>query len=266
VVPTETFVENEGVRLCLADFGGEGSAVLILHGLGGSSSEWSEVARSLSRRYRVIALDLRAHGKSDKGLADVSPEAYRADVCAALEHLKLGSVSLVGHSFGGYIALAVASDRPDLVHGLIVVEASAAAAYSKAISDWFRSWPVPFSDRDEAERFFSASGLDAQVWADALEETEEGLQPTFLVEDMVATLEGAKDGLWETVPSIRAPTLLITGERGLIPHGEIVRTLAVIPGARHLELARARHDVHLDGPDTLVVLIKAFLEDLSRHA
>jgi hypothetical protein len=71
--------ERGGVRLAGLDFGGEGPAALLLHGLAGYAGEWAEAARWLTGRCRVLALDARGHGGSERSPADVSRAAHVAD-------------------------------------------------------------------------------------------------------------------------------------------------------------------------------------------
>lgn len=95
---------------------GEGTPLLLLHGLGESIFTWHEIAPALAARHRVIALDLKGFGRSDKP----DDDAYSADDQAALVarfilELDLEGVTLVGHSFGGTVALRTALAKG--IHG-----------------------------------------------------------------------------------------------------------------------------------------------------
>ncbi|MEO1719368.1 MAG: alpha/beta hydrolase [Pseudomonadota bacterium] len=80
--------------------------IVLLHGLGASSYSWRRVISRLSRRYRVIALDLRGHGRSDKPFdVHYAVTAQAELVRDALAKLKLRRVTLVGHSYGGVVSL-----------------------------------------------------------------------------------------------------------------------------------------------------------------
>lgn len=88
---------------------GEGAPVLLLHGLGESTFTWHEIAPELAKGHRVIALDLKGFGRSDKP----KDHAYAADDQAALvarfiAAKKLDAVTIIGHSFGGTVALKTA--------------------------------------------------------------------------------------------------------------------------------------------------------------
>lgn len=263
--PTERFLDLPDIRLRLLDFGGRGLPVLILHGLAGRASEWSEVASGLSRKHRVVALDLRGHGGSDKPSDDLAPESFVADVEGALEMLELDPVCLVGQSFGGDIALRVAEARPDLLSALVVIEAAPEldTGTRALIVAWFRSWPARFESLDEARSFLMDAELQhPELWLDGLKRTDSGYEPDFRPQDMVRLLEDPKESPWDLLPGIETTTLLITGEAGLVSREDADRMVRTIPRARHELMRGAGHNVHLDDPATCRDLIEGFLETL----
>jgi pimeloyl-ACP methyl ester carboxylesterase len=113
-----------GVRLAWRDFGGDGQSVLLLHGLAGHADEWAQTASWLTARCRVVALDARGHGRSERFPADVSRDAVVADAVFVVEQLRLQPVVVVGQSVGGLTALSLAARQPELVRGLVLVDAS----------------------------------------------------------------------------------------------------------------------------------------------
>ena len=109
---------------------GQGSPVVILHGLLGSGRNWTSFARQLSARHRVLSLDLRNHGRSP-WFPEMTYQDMARDVIELLEAQGLGPVRLMGHSMGGKAAMVVALTRPELVERLIVVDI-APVTYSAA--------------------------------------------------------------------------------------------------------------------------------------
>jgi 3-oxoadipate enol-lactonase len=112
-----------GIRLAFEDHG-EGEALVLIHGLCGSSAYWDKVIPELSKHYRVIAPDLRGHGESG-----VSDEAYvmktmANDISELLEKLHISQAIIIGHSLGGYVALALAEYYPAKLSGLSLVHSS----------------------------------------------------------------------------------------------------------------------------------------------
>jgi pimeloyl-ACP methyl ester carboxylesterase len=100
----------DGGRIAVRDFGGDGPPLLLLHGLGGTLLAWSAVARMLTDQHRVLAMDLRGHGRSADG-PWTWPGAI-GDVEAVLRHFAAPQAALVGHSLGGVLAVRYAR-----VHG-----------------------------------------------------------------------------------------------------------------------------------------------------
>lgn len=111
------------VSLVSRELGGTGTpAIVVLHGLLGSSRNWQSAGTALAARgSRVIALDLRNHGESPWA-ETCGPAEMAADVAAWLERSGLCPVHLLGHSLGGKVAMRLAAERPELVARLTVVD------------------------------------------------------------------------------------------------------------------------------------------------
>ena len=100
---------------------GRGPVVLLLHGLGCDHTTWESVIDSLSRRYTVIAPDLLGHGRSDKPRADYSVGGYANGMRDLLTCLGIDRVTVVGHSFGGGVAMQFAYQFPERTERLVLV-------------------------------------------------------------------------------------------------------------------------------------------------
>jgi pimeloyl-ACP methyl ester carboxylesterase len=105
----ETLVRSGTLDIAVRDYGGDGPPVLLVHGLGGDMSAWDVVAPLLNGR--VVALDLRGHGKSGDGPWDW--DAVLDDLEAVADHLGLTNPAVVGHSLGGILAGMWARRHPD---------------------------------------------------------------------------------------------------------------------------------------------------------
>ena len=105
------------------DDGGSGeTAILFLHSFAGSSTNWKNQLNELRKTRRIIAMDLRGHGKSDSPADnDYSPNTLANDVSVIADSLGLGKFILVGHSMGGSAAIAYAGEYPHRVAGLVMV-------------------------------------------------------------------------------------------------------------------------------------------------
>ncbi len=100
---------------------GEGSPVILIHGLFGSASNLGMVARSLAENFTCYSLDVRNHGDSPHA-DSMSYEEMAADVLEFMERHNLAMCPMLGHSMGGKIAMQVAMDNSHRVSGLIVAD------------------------------------------------------------------------------------------------------------------------------------------------
>jgi pimeloyl-ACP methyl ester carboxylesterase len=128
--PRGRFIDVAGARLHVRESGcgsgceaGERPALLLVHGLGGQTAHWDYgLIEELSRRFRVVAVDRPGSGhslRSPDAAADVSAQA--AALAALVRQLGLGRPTVVGHSLGGAVALALALDHSDAVGALALV-------------------------------------------------------------------------------------------------------------------------------------------------
>jgi len=100
---------------------GTGQALIILHGLFGSSDNWRSIAKQLAGSAQVITVDLRNHGQSPHS-EDMHYDVMADDVAELIADLALGQVDVIGHSIGGKVAMALTARHPEKVHRLLVVD------------------------------------------------------------------------------------------------------------------------------------------------
>lgn len=100
---------------------GSGPALLLLHGLGCDHTTWEPVIEALARRYTVIAPDLLGHGQSDKPRADYTLGGYANGMRDLLTVLGIDKVTVIGHSFGGGVAMQFAYQYPERTERLMLV-------------------------------------------------------------------------------------------------------------------------------------------------
>lgn len=262
-------LDRDGTRLAVRDFGGDGRPVLLLHGLAGYAEEWSGTAHALAPRHRVLALDARGQGRSERRPADVSRAANVADVAFAVEALELGPVALVGQSLGGHTALLVAAQHPALVSALVAAETSPdappdPARFAADVADHLRSWPAPFASRAAAVAYFIErdwTPTAAEAWAEGLERCADGWRPRFDADVMERTLHDAvARDCWDAWERIACQTLVVRGEHGALSSEDARAMVERLPGAQLAELAGAGHDVHLDQADAWATALTEFLE------
>ena len=114
--------KNTNVNFTLT---GKGNAVVLIHGFLENSSMWKEVSQELSKRNRVICIDLLGHGKTENLGYIHTMEDQAEMVKSVLNHLKLRKYIIVGHSMGGYVALAFAKLFPSAIKGISLMNSTA---------------------------------------------------------------------------------------------------------------------------------------------
>ena len=104
------------------DFGGEGTPVVMVHGLGGSALNWAAVGPELSKHYHAVAIDLAGFGQTPLFRRSATLGANANLVHRFAEEVFGGPVVLIGNSMGGHVGILEAGDHPDSVRALILVD------------------------------------------------------------------------------------------------------------------------------------------------
>ena len=114
------YLDLHGERIAYLDEG-SGEAIVLLHGMAGSSDTWRSLIGPLSRKYRVVAPDLLGHGNSTKPRTDYSLGALSVLIRDVLDELGITRATFVGHSLGGGIAMQFVYQHPDYVQRLVLI-------------------------------------------------------------------------------------------------------------------------------------------------
>lgn len=259
---------------------GQGPAVLFIHGLTGSHRNWANLVDKLNDDHRVLVPDLFGHGASAKAMGDYSLGAHAAILRDLLDRLGIQKVTLVGHSFGGGIAMQFCYLFPDRVERLVLV---ASGGLGRDVSPLLRSATLPGAElvlpviasgwvrgRVEAGgRILSKVGWRAspdvtEAWTGFTSLADADSRHAFL-----ATTRNVIDPGGQTVnahnhllSSIEIPTMIVWGTRDrMIPswHGTIAHQ--AIPGSRLELFEGAGHYPHLDDPERFAELMSEFIAD-----
>ena len=106
---------------------GKGAVVVLLHGFLENKHMWNEIIPEISKNKRVLAIDLLGHGHTEC-LGYIHPMELMADaVTAVLKTLRIRKITLIGHSMGGYVSLALSEKNPEMIRGLCLLNATAAS-------------------------------------------------------------------------------------------------------------------------------------------
>ena len=114
--------KGDGIKIQLAVWEGNGKQILCIHGITANCRFWDCLASALALHHRVIAMDLRGRGLSDKPPTGYSIEQHCKDVLALMNDLGLERPVLMGHSLGAFISLVISAHYPQRVDRLILVD------------------------------------------------------------------------------------------------------------------------------------------------
>jgi pimeloyl-ACP methyl ester carboxylesterase len=115
-------IVHKGIKLAYEDRGAGKPAFVFVHGWTCDRSFFAPQAEHFARRHRVVSLDLRGHGESDKPQGPYPITAAADDIAYMIEHLGLGKAVAVGHSSGGTTVLQLAAAHPDRVAAIVMVD------------------------------------------------------------------------------------------------------------------------------------------------
>lgn len=245
---------------------GEGPPVLLLHGLFGSATNWRGIARSLSDRFNVHALDLRNHGASPWADSMDYP-AMADDVLAYIEQHALGPTSVIGHSMGGKTAMALALLHPHAVDRLIVADI-APVAYADTLTPFaeaMRSIDVwGAASRTEVQRRLqerlpdpSVAGFLAQNLITRNDHFDWRINLGAISAEM-STLSGFPDEL-RALRFDRRVTVIAGADSAYVGARDGAEFAPMFTDVEMNIIAGAGHWVHADRPDEFVAIVRRAL-------
>ncbi|WP_212723095.1 alpha/beta fold hydrolase [Nocardioides jishulii] len=259
---------------------GEGPVVLFIHGILGSQHNWKHLVDQLDDSFRVIVPDLFGHGASAKPMGDYSLSSHAATLRDLLDRLEVETVTLVGHSLGGGIAMQFFYLFPERVERLVLV---ASGGLGREVSPWLRSATLPLAEQvlglvasdwmttkvDRIGRRASHLGWKPGADVGAMwrgfrslsdrESRRAFLATTRAVVDVGGQTVSAHSRLGDVVPP---PTLLVWGSKDrVIPAWHALKARESVPGIRVELFEGASHFPHLDDPERFTALLREFVAD-----
>lgn len=258
---------------------GEGPAVLLVHGIGDSSATWVDLIPGLARRYTVIAPDLLGHGASDKPRADYSVAAYANGMRDLLGVLDIDRATLVGHSFGGGVAMQFAYQFPERTERLVLVSAG---GVGREVNPVLRAVSLPGADLLLAALTLpgmrQGTGLFAELVrmlnTDLGQDAPELLNLVDALPDatsrsaFIRTLRAVVDWRGQVVTMLDRcylaqgmPTMLLWGSRdSVLPVEHAHGAHAAMPGSRLEIFEGAGHFPFHTDPARFLALVEDFIE------
>lgn len=262
--------KGDGIEIQITEWPGDGLPVLAVHGLTANSRCFDVVAPRISPPHRILAVDLRGRGLSDKPDTGYSVDHHCRDLEAVMDHLQLEQVVLLGHSLGAIISLALAAGIPERVKGLVMMDAGA----KLSLEDWAKVSSAIKPSLDRLEQSFSSfeayienlkMAPFLQPWNEAIEnyfryESEEvdgklrsRINPTHINEE-TENLLSLDTGPW--YPKVRCPVLVLRAGKGvfsdddlLIPEYTLPRLQEDLPRSKLVNLDQVNHYSIIMQPD-----------------
>ena len=253
LVPMGQFAQTNNINLHYIDHGGEGPKLLLMHGLTANAHAFDGfIGAGLNRHFHLYTVDLRGRGLSDKPESGYTMAAHAEDIAGLLDQLSEGRILLGGHSFGALLSIFIASNYPERVEKLILIDAAARMhpnvkeLVGPSMLRLGKRWP---SFEDYLEKIKSAPFLTGR-WhpdmegyyrADVYDLPEGGVTTYASLGHISQAIEGALElgeGWLHHIRSVKQPTLLINATD---PYGP-PDTPAILPKELALETVNMMQD------------------------
>lgn len=257
--------------------GGKGPTLLLLHGMAGSSLAWRDVAPVLADRFSFVAPDFMGHGRSAKPMGDYSLGAHAAGIRDLLGVLDVQRATIVGHSFGGGVAMQLAYQHPELCERLVLVDSG---GLGRDVSPILRLLTLPGAELvlpalfppvvkpwgdALARRLFRLgvrSPRSAEVWHAYASLTDAETRRAF-----VRTVRSVIDPGGQSVSAMdrlylasTVPTMIVWGDRDqIIPVHHAHAAHDAIPGSRLEVIEGAGHFPQVEQPERFAEVLVDFV-------
>lgn len=251
-----------GVTIAYREFGDpKGKALILVHGFTDNARSWSLVIPYIPHSYRIIAMDVRGHGKSSAPECCYAFPDLAYDVKLLMDKLNVDTATLIGHSLGSMISQTVAASYPERVNGVVLISSTATndafqddswlaselpkltfplAQNSPFMNEWYTNeLPVDpeFINYEKNE----SAGVPRQVWY--------GVMSSGRISDISRNLS-----------KIKAPTLVIHGSKDAFFAADSQAKLReLLPQSKFVEFTGAGHNVMWEKPQEVAAVIDEFL-------
>lgn len=243
------FANNQGVRIHY-EVESKGPPLVLQHGFTDSLQTWYELGYvdALKPDYRLILVDARGHGASDKPHKPEAygPECYAGDVVAVMADLRISRAHFFGYSMGGYIAFAMAEYAPDRTHALIIGGGN----------------PHPIAPPDPYLPALTTQGAEAipTLWNVPVSPSMKARLLTNDVQALIAyrTQRLANPGFLEIIPRMTMPCLVFAGEADPV-YAANKEFVARMPNATFFSLPGLNHPEAFFRSDLVLPHVTKFL-------
>jgi len=260
--PIMTKAKGDGVKIQLATWEGNGKQILCIHGITANSRFWDCLASALVPHHRVIAIDLRGRGLSDKPPTGYSIEHHCKDILALINDQGLERPVLMGHSLGAFISLVFAAQSPQRVDRLILVDGGGKLSETQMskvfagikpsldrLGQVFPSLETYLSQMKQAPYLQPWNSYMEAYFRYEIEEVEGGIRSRVHpkhIEEEARNLK--KVDSREFYNKVKAPTLILRATKGmlaeddlLLPEDVVDRMVHEIPNAKRVDVEGTNH-------------------------
>ena len=255
----------EGNRLHYLDFGGEGRAIICMHGVIGNAWNWAAVADGIGDQRRVLALDFRGYGESQWSPSQTyNTSIHASDLGALIDALGETQVDLMGSSWGGLVALQYAAENPDRVGELVIVDVEPSFAQSE--TDLF---PRPTGHDNHAEVVKGLGFAFPNAPQEMIELTAAAAfgpvgdgrlapkhDPLFF-----ERWPFRSDNHWERLGQVGNRALLVHAADSFVNQDVMADMAGKMGNATLVQVENSTHVIPVDNPDGLVNVLRPFLGD-----
>jgi pimeloyl-ACP methyl ester carboxylesterase len=278
-VNKSTITLSNGTSIAYLERPGGTQPLVLLHGITDNARTYEPLLAGIDSRCRVLAMDFRGHGDSDKPETRYDAEAYADDVRCFVSELTGGPALLAGHSLGGVVAVQVGATAPELVSALLledpplyfvngidevyqglfngmVMMARSLQDGSRSADDWFEvmaAAPDPYTGKPGIETMGEAR-IRERLASIAM------LKPKALEDALGDSLAWDTDAVLERLHS---PVTMLTGNPELgavVTAEESERVAGIVDGSRLVNVADVGHLIHDQRPRQWLACVNAWIE------
>ncbi|MDE5622425.1 MAG: alpha/beta hydrolase [Alistipes sp.] len=261
----EKFIMAGPTALHICDSQAGDRCVVLLHGYLESMLVWDEFVPLLYKQIRVVTLDLPGHGISVVAGEEHSMEFLADTVADGLRALGIERCTVVGHSMGGYVALALCERHPELLDGIVLLSSTPNADTPEKAENRRREIALVRAGRKELlSRVAPAAGFAEENRVRMRDAIDDLTEQVFVTEDdgIVALLNGmiARKDRNEMLRTTSVPSLFILGRKdGYIPEEAAEAMIAAHPEAQVVRLENSGHMGFLEEPEATAAAILDFV-------
>lgn len=241
--PTGHRLDGQNPAIAYGRTSTDGPPLVLLHGLGARWQVFQPLMVMLEGQFQQYAPDLRGHGMSGRTPGHYNAHDFVADTVRFIEATSDGPVSLYGHSLGGWIALMVAAEHPDLVRALIIADSALYPADldSQVVLSYLADVPIAM-----------------RSLAKSLDQLDPAVMTQFRDGSMLADYVPSK-----LLSQVTCRTLLIQGDQSqgaLMSAADVARAMSLLRAGKHAFLKGVGHALHVEDTEAVAAEVRSFLD------